>query len=744
MRTYRIHRGIAFLALALAFAVTHCRRDPIGRPSPDTPVILISVDTLRSDHLPAYGYEGVETPNIDALRADSILFSRAYSHVPLTLPSHVSILTGLLPADHGVRDNVGFRLASSVPTLQELLKKNGYATGGAVSAFVLRKETGISRGFDFFDDAVAVPSGAGPTQDPALIGSGQRDGMQTMRSLERWIDGVKGKPFFAFLHLYEPHTPYTPPQPFSSRYSNPYDGEIAYADSIVGELIRFLKEKGLYERSLVVFLSDHGEGLYDHGEEEHGIFLYREDLQVPLLVKLPEKRQAGVKVDTPVGLVDVFPTILDRTATPMPGKGHRVGQSLLTVPGGGPQRLLYAETYYPRFHYGWSDLHSLIEGNDHYIRAPQEELFDLAADPAEKKNLLEQNRRATVRLRDAIEPFVHAVAAPSSVSREEAAGLAALGYLGSTVTTGAGDVLPDPKTTIGVSDDIRQAFTWFRDGREAEALSLTDRLLEANPRITDLWDLKYKILNKMGRPVEAVEAAKAGLRRTATSVALLFDVANGAFELGDLDSAQRHAEIAAGMEPGEAHEILARVWARRGNVQKSEEEAKLSAETSPNPVGALMILAVIEKDRGNLAKSLEYLDRAVDGERGAGQREGLHLMRGDVLARLDRLEEAEREFRTEIRIDPKAPDAYASLIMLLATERRLNDATTVVFDAVKASDTPRTYAVIAESLKAIGDDRGAMFWTYQGLKRFPDDEVLRDLPRRLAKATPLLQQRRAN
>ncbi|HKO00063.1 MAG TPA: sulfatase, partial [Thermoanaerobaculia bacterium] len=237
-------------------------------------MILISVDTLRSDHLPAYGYTGVATPNIDALRKDGILYKRAYSHTPLTLPSHATILTGTLPADHGLRDNVGFKLAPNVPTLASLLKKNGYATGAAVSAFVLRHETDISRGFDFYDDDVE-PIGAS-----TVIGRVQRDGRETARVAKSWIDRQQGT-FFFFLHLYEPHTPYTPPEPFFGRYPNHYDGEIAYADDIVGDFIGYLKQRDLYDKALIIFLSDHGEGLNEHGEEEHGIFLYREALQVP-------------------------------------------------------------------------------------------------------------------------------------------------------------------------------------------------------------------------------------------------------------------------------------------------------------------------------------------------------------------------------------------------------------------------------------------------------------------------------
>ncbi|HEY6051416.1 MAG TPA: sulfatase, partial [Thermoanaerobaculia bacterium] len=239
------------LALAAAALSAACGR--AGRAA-GAPVILISVDTLRADHLPAYGYRGVATPNLDALRRDSVLFENAYSHVPLTLASHAAILTGRLPPDNGIRDNYGYSLSPKVPTVAAFLKAHGYATGAAVSAAVLARGSGLEQGFDFYDD------------DVHRDGREEREGSKTEAALEAWLDGKRGAPVFAFLHLFEPHTPYEPPEPYRSRYSAvPYDGEIARADEIVGTWIAKLKSAGLYERALVIFLSDHGEGLGDHG-----------------------------------------------------------------------------------------------------------------------------------------------------------------------------------------------------------------------------------------------------------------------------------------------------------------------------------------------------------------------------------------------------------------------------------------------------------------------------------------------
>ncbi|MEA2240284.1 MAG: hypothetical protein QOC81_5008 [Thermoanaerobaculia bacterium] len=719
--------------LALPFLAA-CGRRSIGAPSKTTPVILISIDTLRSDHLPAYGYKGVATPNIDALRSDSILYERAYSHVPLTLPSHISILTGMLPADSGIRDNVGNRLSESIPTLSELLKKNGYATGAAVSAFVLRRETGVARGFDFFDDSTkSVNMGL-------ALGRIQRTGGDTLKALQPWLDKQGGRPFFLFLHLYDPHTPYEPPEPYFSKYPEHYDGEIAYSDSIVGKLIDDLKRKDLYDESLIILLSDHGEGLNEHGEEEHGMFLYREALQVPLIVKLPKSRRAGTSVKVPVQLVDVFTTILERTATPPPKSGRRTGQSLLSFLDGGPTRPVYSETYYPRFHFGWSDSQSLIEGNDHYIQAPIPELFDLAADSGEKKNLVQENRRAYARMRAGIEPFIKDAATPSSFDPEEAAKLAALGYVGSTVKTESGQKLPDPKTMLDEYHSMRLAYTYYEDHKLPEALQITNKLLASNGQIVDLWDLKSKILYQMGQHVEALAAAKEGLRQNVGAIALLFDVANLSLANGDLDVAQQHAELTVKIEPGQGHEVLSRIWIERHNSDRAEQEAKLALQTVTDPTPELMILAAVEMDRGNYQKAIAYLDQAAVHvqQKSPPKLVNLHLTRGDALARIGKGEEAEQEFRAEIRDFPADPKAYSSLIMLLASERRIEQATQVVFEAIKASPAPHSYAVIAETLKAIGDDRGALFWTYQGLQRFPQDAELKALPKKLAEMTPTL------
>src|SRR5713101_38200 len=564
----RRFRFVRRLILFLAILLVACGRAGV-KPSNHTPVILICIDTLRSDHLPAYGYRGVDTPNLDALRADSVLFERAYSHVPLTLPSHVTMFTGTLPGVNGVRDNLGFRLGPSVPTLPELLKKNGYATGAAVSAFVLRRETGIARGFDEYDDQID------PANSGANVGRVQRDGGETEQIATRWIAAHEQKPFFYFLHLYEPHTPYDPPEPYRSRYRLKYDGEIARADAIVGDFISFLKAKGIYDDALILLLSDHGEGLHDHGEAEHGIFVYREALQVPLMVKLPREQERGKSVATPVQLSDVFPTICAITATSAP---HTDATSLLAIAGGStPKRTIYSETLFPKFHFGWSDLHSLIDGDRHYIHAPKPELYDVITDAAEKRNLIEPERRRAFAMRASILPLIQSSTAPAPVSPEEARKLAALGYLGQSLPSGA--ALPDPKDKIAVSDELRRAFTLYEKGEYAEALPLLQKLAAENDRMLDVWDILARTLDRVGRTDEGIDAAKHAFRLSPSTTHLALLIAAMALERNRLDEAQQHAELAVDKEPGMAHDLLARVALARGDIPLAEREANLALET---------------------------------------------------------------------------------------------------------------------------------------------------------------------
>lgn len=713
-------RRFFFLLLLLPLVACKGGRS-LPAASADTPVFIISIDTLRSDRLPMYGYDKVRTPALDALREDGILYQHAYSHTPLTAPSHTSMLTGLLPAEHGIRDNIGFSLRREIPSIAETLRNSGYATGAAISAWVLRKETGLNRGFDLYDDAVeALPDKA------RLISNIQRDGAATTTVAREWI-AKQQKPVFFLLHIYEPHTPYSPPEPFKSTYANAYDGEIAHADQIVGGFIQSLKDRGLYDKSLIILLSDHGEGLGDHGEEEHGMFLYREAIQIPLVVKLPGQKFAGDTVSAPVGIIDVVPTILERTGTKMNARLPGRSLTAFLTEKAPERRPVYSETYYPRFHFGWADQHSLIDAQKHYIHSPKPELFDLTADFSEKKNVLTEDRRGFFAMKAAIAPLIREPEAPSAIDPEEAAKLAALGYLGSTVQTTPGEALPDPKDHIGTFKAIGDAFVHFRDRRYAESLALIERLLGQNPRILDLYDLKQKVLTRLGRPQEAIEVGKAALRMSPTATHLAIDLANLMLETGQLDDAQKHAELALKSDPGQVHEILARIWIERKDLARAEQEAKLAIATDSDRIASLMTLARVQREQGKLEPALATLNEAMSLRKEGQQVVGLHFLRGDVYARMGMGDQAEADFRREIQLFPDEPLAYKNLVLLLVAQGRTREGTQLIRQLIDRSPTPPSYLAVCQVLETLGDTRGVRYWARQGLSKYPENITLRRL-----------------
>jgi len=723
-----VNRSLSAVLSALLFAslATGCGRGSrgprAGETFPKAPVVLISVDTLRSDHLPFYGYGGVETPALSALRKDSILFEKAYSHAPLTVPSHASMLTGRVPADHGIHDNLGYHLRKDIPTLAEALKKEGYATGGAVSCFVLKAVSGISRGFDFYDDNVD------PAEGRAALGQVQRLGDETEKQLAAWLQRVpRDKPVFAFLHLYEPHTPYEPPEPFKSRYKDqPYDGEIATADAIVGRFLSLLKEKGLYDSALIVFLSDHGEGLGEHGEAEHGMFLYREALQVPLLVKLPGGRRAGTSVTSPVALTDVFTTVGQGVA--LPGFEPPAGTvSLLDLAAAAqaPARRILSETFFPRIHFGWSELASLLEGRWHYIEAPKPEIYDIETDPAEKNNRIAEKPDALRALRADLLNRRPSYETPADVDLEARKKLTSLGYLSAGPPSAAG-TLDDPKDRIATFEQLRRGLGEFTVGNAWKAHEVFSKLLAENPRMLDVWEMESKVLLQLGRSEEALAALKktVDLVPEAARAPYVTEVANLCLQLGKWEEGMKHAEALRALGDPVAEDIAARAALGKGDLAAAETAARAGLErgTGKARVRACLVLGRAAVVRGDLETARSFADKAQ--ELSAGDKlpqSGLHMLRGDVLAREGRAAEAEREFLEELRLYPDRTDARVSLSALYASVNRRTDARRVVIDLVSRQPTPEAFLLGIHTFHATQDREGEIELRREARRRFPSD-----------------------
>ena len=353
------------------------------RPSPKSVnVVVVTLDTLRADRLSSYGFRGIRTPNIDGVAAEGVLFEQATATAPMTLPSHASIFTGLIPPHHGVRDNGGFFLDPSKVTLAERMKQAGYATGAFVGAWVLDSRWGLDQGFDTYSDHFDLSK-----YKVVNLGTVQKKGDEVMDLALPWLESVKQKPFFAWVHLYDPHTPYEPPEPFASRHKGqPYLGEVAYTDQVVGRLVSWLKTAGVWDHTVLVLTADHGESLGEHAEKTHTFFIYDATVHVPFIVRTPwgDRGRSQAQVAT----VDLMPTVLDLVGLP-PEEGID-GRSLARLvldPGADAGGRAYSETYFTRFHYGWQHLRALRDGTWKYIDAPKPELYAIREDPGETKNV---------------------------------------------------------------------------------------------------------------------------------------------------------------------------------------------------------------------------------------------------------------------------------------------------------------------------------------------------------------------
>lgn len=714
--------GVACLALAAVLLP--------GTPRPtlsvlDGPIVVVSIDTLRADRLSAYGYRKIATPGIDALAAEGVLFERAYSHAPQTLPAHASILTGHLPCRHGVRDNVGFTLKGDEATLPEMLRGAGFRSAAFVSAYVLRPETGIGRGFGHYDASF-------PPAVEASMGSLRRDGAETIAAADAWLNQQRDGRFLLFVHLYEPHRPWRQPAPFDA--TGGYDGAVAYADALVARLVHRLRARGLYDRALIMLLSDHGEGLGDHGEQEHGVLLYDEAVHVPLIVKLPGARRAASRVATPVQHVDLVPTVLDLAGLPLPPglDGLSLRGLLYGTAPSFPERSIYAEALYARYHFGWSELYSLTDARLRYIQAPSPELYDLHDDPHERRNIAGARAGAASGMDRALRALTgEPVASPSEVGREERERLQALGYVGQ----GGMPVPPDttrvdPKAEVESLERYREGVRLAGERRFADACRVFREVLARHPEMVDVWTQLGHTELRAGRYPAGIEALERAVALAPSATATVLAVASAHLRVGALDRAADHARLVLDRDPSGAHELLARVALARGRHQEALAEARLAQEADPALPLPSFIQGVILYDARRFAEALPLLQRAAAGlqPRRLTLRD-LHFTLGDSLAHLGRYAEAEVEFRQELALFPESSRTGAALALLLAAQGRRTEAEHTLAQIITTTPTAESYVLVARTLTVVGEAEAAATVTDHGLQAFPGNAELRRLAR---------------
>ncbi|MGA2586258.1 MAG: sulfatase-like hydrolase/transferase [Candidatus Aminicenantales bacterium] len=623
-------------------------------------LLLITVDTLRADHLGIYGNAGIRTPNIDRLGRNGLLFSRAYSHVPLTLASHCSLMTGTLPLFHGVRDN-GYRLPPIPPTLAEILKKTGYKTGAFVGAFPLDSRFGLDRGFDVYDDLYGSKNAV---RDLSFV---ERRAEDVAGKAIAWMEEHRNERFFAWVHFFDPHAPYEPPSPFKEDYrGREYDGEIAYTDSVIGKLLARIDEWRLTERTIIVLTADHGESLGEHQEATHGIFIYDATLHVPLILFNPKLWPAHSLISSQVGLIDVAPTILELLGLPLASSMQ--GTSLIPAmkrgkaESGPPQ---YIESIGAMLDRNWAPLQGIRTEEWKYIEAPQPELYDLKTDPREMRNVLAQNADQARRMREALQSLIGKSSAPAAKNvfsprdKETLEKLASLGYI-SGGSAGDEKSRPDPKTMIALDNLFNEAINASETGDLEAADRIYRDVLEKQPTFVVGYEYAAYNLYKMGKLEEAIALLNKATSLNLTTTSLISRLGLYDQETGRLEESIAILEKAVRQDPNyaEAYNYLGVSYFKIGRTADAVEMFKKALALDPDYAMAMNNLGNGYLAAHDYEAAEETYKKAIGIDPNLA---GAYNGWGATCYRKGLTDEALRHWEKSLELDPRQPDTSYNL-----------------------------------------------------------------------------------
>jgi choline-sulfatase len=571
----------------MALAGVRAGAQPATGSMPD--VYLVTIDTLRADHVHCYGDQQIQTPALDSIAADGIRFTQAFTPSPITISAHTSILTGLLPSVHGVTD-FGIPLATTIPTWAALLQQDGYQTAAFIGAVVLDAHTlapGLDRGFDYYDN---FPTDVEASKHWDRV---ERRGAEVVRHAESWMDAHPGKPRFVWVHLYDPHDPYEPPPPFAQQYKDHlYDGEIAYADDALGHLLQYLKRGNRYRNALIIVVGDHGEGLGEHGEQTHGIFLYDATTHVPLLIKLPGDAPAAKVVTEQVPTTDILPTVLDLLRIPPPAALAQRSLRAYFAGASEPDRVAFAETDYP-LRFGWAPLRAVRSNGFQFIEAPKPELYDLGNDPRELKNQYEAGNRVAQHLRTEL----------------VSSGMRQIPELGS---------LTDPKDKIDEQNLIHAAMMAADEGRPQEAQTSLQKVLALDPNSPTALQQLGELAFKAGDYRHAVEYFSRMRKVHPADLSEAVPEAKAMDKLGDTQAARSLLEQAVTASPGllDARVLLADLEMKTGQKAAAEDQLQAVLLLQPAEHDALLALARKQLQEKRFGEVVELLASQVDGTPG--------------------------------------------------------------------------------------------------------------------------------
>jgi arylsulfatase A-like enzyme/Tfp pilus assembly protein PilF len=654
-------------------------------------VLLVTLDTTRADRIGCYGYAKAKTPNLDFLALNGVRFSNAYSQVPLTLPSHCSILTGTYPIYHQVHNNGSYYLSPSYVTLAEVFKKRGYKTAAFVSSFTVDSRFGLDQGFEVYDDKF---------QEDEVIKTyrSERRADRVFSSFSTWVDKNAEQKFLCWVHFYDPHLPYDPPFPFKEEFSDsPYDGEIAYMDLYVGKIIEKLREKYILDKTLIILAGDHGEALGEKGELDHGVFIYDNTLKVPFILYCKKNLPQGMTISSRVRLIDIMPTLLEMLKVPVDQKIQ--GISLLEYIEGRKKDDLpsYIETYSPRESYNWSELIGLIDSEWKYIQAPKEELYNLKRDPAEEKNLIDKENIITSEMKGKLKSMIRDYssgieAEKRKLTLEEQEKLRSLGYLGTESTE---DIprrdLPDPKDRIGDFQIMFQAKMYEFQRDYQKAIETYNKIISLAPRIRTNYYHLALIYMKVNRYEEAAQVLKKGIENIPD--VLLFA-------------------------------RLGVAYVKLGKLKEALEANQAALRINPNYFGALISSGWVMNQLGKQKEALEYYQKALRIE---PENRFLQMDYAHTLAASGRVDEAleiynrlKSEYPNDYRIYEGISNVYSSMGDLEKSVRNFRK-------ALALNPSPETYLDYAVILERGGNLKEAIYY----LRLYLDTTPERDTPRKI-------------
>lgn len=751
----------------------------VARPSTPYNLILISLDTTRPDRFSCYGFSKKTTPHMDRVAGEGVLFEKAFTSVPVTLPAHSIMMTGLYPFENGVRHNGSFVLSDTLTTLAELLKAHGYATGAVLGAYPVSRKFGLAQGFDFFEDRFAAVA-TGHQGETA-----ERAGTEVTRLASAWIAQNAKQPFFLWAHYFDPHAPYHPAEPFKSRFSDdPYSGEVAAMDEAVGTLLQDLKSKDLLEKTVILIVGDHGEGLGDHSEPTHSMFIYGSTLQVPFLVRLPRdggyagKEWRGRKVEDLVTLVDLLPTVWNALGLESGDLPAHSGRSLLPLieGNGSGHDWIYVESLVPDFDYGLSELRGIQTPSWKYIRAPQVELYNLEKDPGELRNLAanEKDRVAAMeaQLKDVLKTekgTSNAVA----MDAETVEKLRSLGYLGGNL--GNQKQRTDPKELTGVGGATSRAQSLADAGQLTAALSLVDSLLRVRPdtRLAlrqrgnylmlldrgneavaaydkaladcngcpDAFRLMQEQANAYlvaGQPDEALKRARNLARQRPEEQGMNLLLGEILEKKGDLSGAQQSYEKEAQLYPGESLPLvkLGMLEASRDQGAQAEGMYRKAVALNPRDCDALILLSEVLANSGRSAEAAPLVEQALAAN---PRHPGAHYRKAWLLRNAGNKEEALQHYRTALQGQPNNGALLYELGSLYGEMGRNDEAAKSYQAAVQKGNAPAgAYANLGVLAAQSGKLPEAVRYWEQALERRPPEQEANIIRANLRRAQDML------